>query len=158
MKKSLTVLLVIFTLTAFSQDKSKSDRFDKIKALKVAFITKELSLTSAEAEKFWPVYNTYDEKLFELRHTKMKAILKKIKEDELDKLNEKEAAAILTQIETIDEEILTLRKKFAKDAKEIIGAKKVLKLKKVEEDFNRTLLKQYKGKGDKGEKGEKGPK
>ena len=42
--------------------------------------------------------------------------------------------------------LLTLRKKFVKDAKEIIGAKKVLQLKKVEEEFTRTLLKQYRGK------------
>ena len=30
---------------------------DKIKAEKIAFITAELELTPAEAEKFWPVYN-----------------------------------------------------------------------------------------------------
>lgn len=33
---------------------------DKLRAEKIAFITSELNLTPAEAEKFWPVYNEID--------------------------------------------------------------------------------------------------
>ncbi|HLG04086.1 MAG TPA: hypothetical protein VI731_10860, partial [Bacteroidia bacterium] len=35
---------------------------ERVQALKVAFITKHLNLTPAEAEKFWPVYNEYQDK------------------------------------------------------------------------------------------------
>ena len=35
----------------------------KLQALKIAFITQKLQLTSAEAEKFWPVYNQYDNEI-----------------------------------------------------------------------------------------------
>jgi Skp family chaperone for outer membrane proteins len=156
MKKLFTLMVVMFSIISFAQP--SKEKIEKVKALKVAYITKELSLTSAEAEKFWPVYNAYDEKQFELRHNKMRTIMKKYKDDGLDKLNDKEASIILSEMESIDEELLALRKKFVKDAKEIIGAKKVLQLKKVEEEFTRTLFKQYRGKGEKGEKGEKGPK
>ena len=156
MKKIITLLAVFFSIISIAQP--SKEKIEKVKALKIAYISKELNLTSAEAEKFWPIYNVYDEKQFELRHNKMKTIMTKYKNDGLDKLNEKEATAILSEMEAIDEELLALRKKFVKDAKEIIGAKKVLQLKKVEEEFTRTLFKQYKGKGEKGEKGEKGPK
>ena len=138
------LIIVLFSIVWIAQP--NKEKIEQVKALKVAYITKELSLSSTEAEKFWPIYNAYDEKQFELRHTKMKTIMKKYKDDGLDKLNDKEAATILSEIESIDEELLTLRKKFVKDAKEIIGAKKVLQLKKVEEEFTRTLLKQYRGK------------
>ena len=142
--KISTLIIVLFSIVSIAQP--NKEKIEQVKALKVAYITKELSLSCAEAEKFWPIYNAYDEKQFELRHTKMKTIMKKYKDDGLDKLNDKEAATILSEMESIDEELLTLRKKFVKDAKEIIGAKKVLQLKKVEEEFTRTLLKQYRGK------------
>ena len=142
--KISTLIIVLFSIVSIAQP--NKEKIEQVKALKVAYITKELSLSSTEAEKFWPIYNAYDEKQFELRHTKMKTIMKKYKDDGLDKLNDKEAATILSEMESIDEELLTLRKKFVKDAKEIIGAKKVLQLKKVEEEFTRTLLKQYRGK------------
>jgi Skp family chaperone for outer membrane proteins len=146
-KKFITLLVVLFSIVSIAQP--SKEKIEKVKALKVAYITKELSLSSAEAEKFWPVYNAYDEKQFELRHTKMKTIMKRLKDDGLDKLSDKEAATVLSEMESIDEELLTLRKKFVKDAKEIIGAKKVLQLKKVEEEFTRTLFKQYRGKKEK---------
>lgn len=144
MKKYITLLIVLFSMVSIAQP--SKEKIEKVKALKVAYITKELSLTTAEAEKFWPIYNTYDEKQFELRHNKMKTIMKKYKGEGLDNLSEKEAATILSEMESIDEELVNLRKKFVKDAKEIIGAKKVLLLKKAEEEFTRTLFKQYKGK------------
>ena len=144
MKKCITLMAILFSIVSIAQP--NKEKIEKVKALKVAYITKELNLSTTEAEKFWPVYNAYDEKQFELRHTKMKTIMKRLKDDGLDKLSDKEAATVLSEMESIDEELLTLRKKFVKDAKEIIGAKKVLQLKKVEEEFTRNLFKQYKGK------------
>ena len=144
MKKLITLMVILFSIVSIAQP--SKEKIEKVKALKVAYITKELSLTSAEAEKFWPIYNSYDEKQFDLRHTKMRTIMKKYKDDGLENMSEKEAATILTDMESIDEELLVLRKKFVKDAKEVIGSKKVLQLKKAEEEFTRTLFKQYKGK------------
>ena len=40
---------------------------NSIQALKVAFITKDLYLTADEAQKFWPVYNSYIEELKKIR-------------------------------------------------------------------------------------------
>jgi Skp family chaperone for outer membrane proteins len=147
MKKIITLIVVLFSIISIAQP--NKEKIEKVKALKVAYITKELSITSAEAEKFWPIYNAYDEKQFDLRHTKMRTIMKKYKDDGLDKMNDKEAATILSEMESIDEELLTLRKKFVKDAKEVIGAKKVLQLKKAEEEFTRNLFKQYRGRDKK---------
>ena len=38
-----------------------------MQALKIAFITQRLDLTSAEAEKFWPIYNEYEVEINNLR-------------------------------------------------------------------------------------------
>jgi len=61
MKRELFILLTGFLLFTFSsaigQNQSHEDRWEKMKAEKVAFLTTQLALTSAEAEKFWPIYN-----------------------------------------------------------------------------------------------------
>ena len=65
----------------------------------------------------------------------------------LDKLSEKDATALLNQIEDNEEDLFNLRKKFIINLKDILPSVKIIKLKKAEEDFNRKLLQQYKDKG-----------
>ena len=57
-----TALLFIASSSASAQDKgcAPEDWRDRIKAEKIAFITDAVGLTSAEAEKFWPVYNKFE--------------------------------------------------------------------------------------------------
>jgi hypothetical protein len=61
-------------------------------------------------------------------------------------VSEKEAATLLSQMESSEEELHQLRKKFISNLKSVIPAVKILKLKKAEEDFNRKLLQQYRNK------------
>ena len=124
--------------TSFAQGGKR----EKIKALKTAFITTELSLTPQEAEKFWPIDNAFEDKQFELRHEKMKSYMKRMDSD-LDSMSEKEASSLLSQMESVEEETHQLRKKLVADLKSVISSHKIIKLKKAEEDFNRNLLKQY---------------
>lgn len=136
---TFTLLILFLSINSFSQDGNKKDR---IKALKTAFITQELDLSKEESEKFWTIYNAYDEKVFELRHQKLRAILDKCRPENMDKLSEKEASALLQQINAIEEELYVLRKKLINDLSLQITAKKIIKLKKAEDGFNRQLLKQ----------------
>ncbi|MEZ4837608.1 sensor of ECF-type sigma factor [Flavobacterium sp.] len=141
MKKSYIITLLfclIFALTGFAQGSKR----DKVKALKTAFITTELALTQQEAEKFWPIYNAYEDELFELRHEKMKSYMKRMDAD-LNGMSEKEATVLLSQMESVEEETHQLKKKLVADLKNVISSHKIVKLKKAEEDFNRNLLKQY---------------
>lgn len=144
MKTKLTiVVLFLFTLT-FSQ--GFKEKKEKIKAIKVAYITEQLKLTTDEAQKFWPIYNTFDDKQFEIRHNKMRKIINQFENEEIDNVSEKEAQELISQIEDYEEEMHNLKKKFIKDMLKVLPAKKVIKLKKVEEEFNRKLLKQFRGK------------
>lgn len=145
MKNFLTVILLAVTFTFQAQNDEKRD---KIKALKTAYFTTELSLNSEESAKFWPIYNAFDDKQFELRHRKMKSLANKLK-NSIDTMSDKEALVILNQMEDYDQELFENRKKLVTNLKPIISAVKILKLKKAEDDFNRTLLKQYKGKNRK---------
>lgn len=147
-KNILPILLFFASLPFYGQNEALNQKKEQIKTLKVAFITNELSLSSEEAEKFWPVYNTFDDRQFELRHQKRNT-LHKIGNNSLDTMSEKEASALLIQMENTDEELYLLKKKLIYNLKTIISPIKILKLKKAEEDFNRKLLKQYRDKKSK---------
>ncbi|UFH45106.1 sensor of ECF-type sigma factor [Flavobacterium galactosidilyticum] len=148
-KKLLPILLLLVSTSFYAQSESMKEKKEQIKTLKVAFFTTELDLTNAQAEKFWPIYNTFDDKQFELRHQKMRAFMKKMNDGSLDKISEKEANTFLAQIQDTEEELFLLRKKFTSNLRAILPASKIIKLKKAEEDFNRKLLQQYRNKGSK---------
>lgn len=134
---------ILFTLLTIPIYAQQSDKKDKVKALKIAFITTELSLTSDEAEKFWPLYNSFDNKQYELRKYKLKAAQQRINSANLKSISDKEATALLQQIEDADDEIYQLRKKFNANLRTVISPVKIIRLKKAEDDFNRKLLRQY---------------
>ena len=138
-KQWITVLFLMCSITFYSQDSKK----EKIKALKIAYITKDLSLTTSEAEKFWPIYNAFDEKQFDLRMVKMRKIKQDLKSKPIDNLTEQEATVLLNQLDNLEDESYLNRKKLISDLRKIISPVKILKLKKAEDDFNKTLLKQY---------------
>lgn len=142
--KFLLPFILLFSLSAFAQ--VTKEKREQIKALKVSFLTTELNLTSEESAKFWPIYNTFEEKERQIKHNQMRAIIQKIDETGIDEISEKEANSYLSQLQEADEELLALRKKLVADLKPIIGSVKVLKLQKAEHDFNKKLLSKYKRK------------
>ena len=145
MKKKLTLsVLLLFTALSFSQD--FKEKREKIKALKVAYITEQLELTTDEAQRFWPIYNANEDKQFELRHKKMRSIINKFENGGLEKLSDKEATSLIDQVESIEDELHDYKKKYIKELKTVISAKKIIKLKKAEDEFNRKLMKQFRGK------------
>lgn len=145
--KYILPFILLFTLTAFAQ--TRQEKKEQIKALKVSYITTELNLTSDQSAKFWPVYNEYDRKHYDIKYNRMRPLIKKIDEVGIDKMSEKEALNYLNQLQDLEEELFELRQKMVADLKAIIGPVKVLKLKKAEDDFNRKLLKKYKEKKNK---------
>jgi len=142
--KILPLLIAFVSLNVIAQDgpiirKKK----EQIKALKVAFITNELALTSDEAIKFWPLFNAFEEKQQEIKKQKLKGYLKRVDDGSFDNLSEKEATTMLAQMESTEDELYQLKKKFISNLKGVISPIKILKLKKAEENFNRKLLQQY---------------
>lgn len=146
-KNIFSLLIVFISINAMAQDgpfirKKK----DQIKALKVAFITDELALTPDEATKFWPLFNAFEDKQQEIRKQKLKGYLDRMDDDSFDKLSEKDAATMLAQMESSEDELYQSKKKFVASLKGVISPIKILKLKKAEENFNRKLLQQYRDK------------
>jgi len=147
--KIIPILLLLTTFTIFGQSDNMKAKKEKINAMKVAYFTTELDLTTKEAQKFWPIYNKFDDAQFDIRHQKMRSYKNQMNELALNKISEKEALNLLDKMEDSDEELYLLRKKFVKDLKEILPAVKILQLRKSEDDFNRKLLHQYRDRAHK---------
>ncbi len=142
MKKTFIILLIAFFAVAHAQ---RHEKIEEVKALKVAFITKELSLTTDEAQKFWPYYNEFEARQKELRRKKLSSYIGR-KDVDINELSDKEALSILDHMERDDEQLVELRKKLHSNLKNVISPVKILKLKSAEENFSRRLLKQYREK------------
>lgn len=143
MKKiqQLTGILIplLFASMAFGQgDESHKEKDEKIEALKVGFITKELNLTSTEAEKFWPIYNEMDAKMKEIRQSCRK-INRELKESE-EKITNEDAKKKLNTLFENDQKELDLKKEYSEKYIKIIGEKRTLKLLSLEHEFRRVLL------------------
>ena len=141
MKTFYTFILLLISSIVFSQD-AKSH--DQLKALKIAHLATELNLNSSEAEKFWPLYNVYDQKMYDLRHNEVSKFIQKTEINKIKEMSEIDANRSLKDMINFEAEYFSVRKQFIQDAQKILSAKKIILLKKAEDDFNRKLLKEYK--------------
>lgn len=138
MKKALFLFLSLLTFTAIGQD----DKHSQIKAMKTAYITEELDLSTSEAEKFWPVYNSYRKDLWNLRHDKYKTLYVnyRLSLDEIDHAKALEMLSLAKEKEIEESKLYDL---FQTDLLKVLPAPKVFMLRKVEEGFKRKLLRWY---------------
>jgi hypothetical protein len=118
MKKKLTLILVVLiniNYFCFAQGAEEGYK-QKAEAVYNAYITKELTLTKEESEKFWPVYNDY--------RTEIKSTIKGNGSDPIE----------------LEEKVLNTRKKYKNDFKKVLGSdERVNKLFVAEKTFERIL-------------------
>ena len=111
------------TTVTFAQDDGDDAQKNggRIEALKIAFLTKKLNLSTEEAQKFWPVYNKYQD---EIKKTRIDA--------RLNKSNE---------IDT-EEKLLNIRKKYNGDFLKALSSEKVNTFYRSEKEFGVFIRKE----------------
>jgi hypothetical protein len=143
MKKTILItLLLAFTVSTFAQ---KNKRAERIKALKVAFITEHLDLTPKEAQLFWPVYNASEDEKNALRKE-----TQNIRKDvNFESLTDNQANKLVQTMLEFEDRKHQLHKKQVTNLLKVIPAKKVIKLRIAEEKFNRRMLQEIKNRRQK---------
>ncbi len=142
MQRHLKIIILLFLLLQSVVYVAQTDR-DKVEALRVAFIGKKLELTTNEADKFWPVYNEYNDKVKALRKTVRQSFKKGV-----DNLSEKELED-LYQLEIKSKQAeAELHKAYNDKIKVIIGTKKTVKLRIAEDEFKKEIIKTIQDKSD----------
>lgn len=140
MKRFLQILILLFSLGAILPAQAQNNK-EKIEALRVAFIAKEVKLTPQEAQVFWPVYNEWQDKLEALKAKRKD--FKKIKENP-ETATDKEVEAYLNTELLIRQKEAELFKEYNERLKKILPIKKVALVYKAEEEFKKELIKQLK--------------
>lgn len=145
MKKTLLIFFLSTGLGLLAQqtDDSEESKHEKIEALKISFITEKLSLTSKEAELFWPIYNKFEQDIKTVRRKQReltKAFKLKVKpnEQEADKYISEQLVLKQTEIDVV--------KKYIPEFKKVLPTTKVAKLLSIEQEFKIQLLKKIKDK------------
>jgi hypothetical protein len=140
MKKLILLTCLYFTtISLMAQPPARKGMKDKIRTLKVEFITEKLDLSSIEAEKFWPIFNTFDKAYMELRHEKLKGLKDNLK-GEINMISEAEAFSKLNEMTAIEDELAQLKRSFRFQLEGVISNKKILLLKIAEDGFNRRMM------------------
>lgn len=99
------ILIIFLSLPFMMQAQTRAGDKEKLETIQIAYLSRELSLTPAEAEKFWPVYNKYQDE--------MKTVIRKSgDEDVLDK----------------QQQMLDIRKKYRNDFSRILSPERTNKL------------------------------
>lgn len=130
-------MMFAFSIAGMAQEKDKGE----IQALKIAYITDALDLSTREAQEFWPVYNEYNKKWEKYRSQLSCNVYDQM--DELDKMSDAEAEKLLKEYMGLREKENEWRKDYVNDLKKVISAKRIMMLKKAEYEFHKKLLKEY---------------
>lgn len=141
MKKTLLIIAsFFFFLPLFSQENDREKNRERIKALKVAFFTQELNLDEKTAEKFWPIYNKYEKEKRELHKREH------IDLDNVECMTEGEAAKLMDEFLSVENEEYKIKRQLFRDLRQIISAKDIIRLHKLEDEFHKKLIKEYRSK------------
>ena len=124
MKRFILYVLLSFPLISFAQQGQGQGqgqgmgpgggmgREGRLKSLEIAYLTRELNITPAEAEKFWPVYNKYQDEM-------RTAMTSSKNEDVLER----------------QQQMLNIRKKYKNDFSKILSPERTNKLYEAEGKF-----------------------
>lgn len=140
----ITVLLFIPFLWSHAQKHKQCNKhnakYERIEANRIAYITKQLSLSPKEAQLFWPLYNELEQKQDSLHNIK-RGLMSQIKKN-INKSSDKEIAIIADKLINLRVEEAELSKSYHHKFKNVLNNKKVLQLYIAERQFHRYLLHQ----------------
>ncbi|TVR80689.1 MAG: hypothetical protein EA409_07655 [Saprospirales bacterium] len=134
---SFVVLLTSNPATAQTERGELSpEQRERIEAMRVAFITREIQLTSKQAEVFWPVYREMKAELDELREDS-----DLIGKNPME-MDDAEAGKHLDQWFERRQRELHLRESYRERLQNVISPKQILALYQAENQFRRQMLRQ----------------
>jgi hypothetical protein len=70
--KRIVIFLMIMLIFPGIRSTGQNSNLEKLNNYKIGFFTRKLNLTTQEAEKFWPVYNDYQNQRNQIQMEKLK--------------------------------------------------------------------------------------
>ena len=142
----LIMVIICMSITAEITAQStstvqKMSKKEMIQTQKVAYIAREINLSPAEAEKFWPLYNEFQAKNAVLGKPK-RLVEHTLKQLSPEQITDQQAEELLNAQMAFEQNHLDLKKQYIEKYKAVIGVKRTALLFNAEKKFNNLLLKQ----------------
>lgn len=133
MTRLILMIMLGFSLTTQLSAQDRRGGSDRLKSMKVAYITDQLNLTPEESQNFWPLYNELEDKLKENRKIHRS---ERIQEN----ISEAEAKDLITRNFEAEQRELDLKIEYSNKFQTVISPVKLIRLQKAEKQFKRELL------------------
>src|SRR5215213_4276039 len=120
--KRIILLISMFVWSAglvLAQEGGEQHEGGKLQAYQIAFLTKKLNLTPEEAQRFWPVFNRYED---EIRITRQQ---------------NKQS----TEVE-LEEKVVNIRKKYFDEFSKVLNREKADRVFKADKEFRDVVRKE----------------
>jgi len=142
MKKTiiLNVVILFFGMAAYAQKPTTEYDKEKLEAARVAFITNRLDLKPEQAEKFWPLFNQYNEE-----RRKMMGKVSTLNRESMQELTETRAKEIIQKRFSIQQQLLDMEKLFMDEITKVISPQQAIKLGGVNREFTRQVYQRHRG-------------
>ena len=137
MNRILIILLIVSFSNSYGQQNKMS--FERLKALKMSYITEKIGLTEEEESVFWGIYDQYEKRIFNNCRKEIKKIRRTYMKS-LDNVTNSEALEIIHKINELEHDGLNLKEERDKLLLEKFSAQKILKMHHAEYHFNREML------------------
>ncbi|OAQ40634.1 hypothetical protein A5893_06740 [Pedobacter psychrophilus] len=138
MKNKIYILFIalgmFFSLPTNAQNGSNQNKAKQIDAIKIGYLTRRLDLSTEESQKFWPVYNQYQQEMQDINRQRKAARAQ----------NGDDANKLVDDDFRYEDKILDLKKKYRNEFKKVLSPEKIKSLYVAERDFREELIKQLK--------------
>ena len=142
LKIYLLLLFMAASSLAFAQRGGQPVDPERMQAARIAYITTRISLKTEQAEKFWPLFNSFTES----REAFMRAMGDLSKG--VESMTEEEAKSRIQQKLSIQQKLVQDEKIFVAEAAKVLTYKQLLLLQNIAKDFNRHLYERGRGRGN----------
>jgi Spy/CpxP family protein refolding chaperone len=112
--------------------------FERIRAVKVAYITNRLNFTPEQSASFWPVYNRYEQEI----RTKREEFAQKYANTNPEKADDATSRKYIDDNLDYQQEVLNIRRKYNDEFLKVLSPQQVAELYQSEKDFNKMLIQQ----------------
>lgn len=145
MKNKLIILIFLFsfslTLSAQQEEDKRREDFEKFKAQRTEYISKEMNLTPEQSKAFWPLCDELQQKKFQLNKELREQLRKiyqkgktgtKATDDDYEKIVSLSADTKIKEAE--------LDKEYIEKFKTVVSFEQILKYQRAEMHFARTFF------------------
>ncbi len=139
-KVNAIILFLLFSMASYAQGPNRNYDKDKLESARVAYITNRIDLKPEQAEKFWPLYNQYQEE-----RSKMMEEISSLNQKANTTISDAEAKNVVNSRLERQQQMLDIEKKFMTEVQEVISSSQAVKLHGINRQFTRHLYRMNQG-------------